>query len=198
MVKRLKKRTEETIHQNPWWTYKHDTYEKPDGEEGHYYYGEMAGFSLVIPVLPDGRIVMALQYRYLTEKQSIEFPGGGIEEGQEPIDAAKSELYEETGCTATDFVKLGVFETDNGFLKNACHLYLAHVEAMGEQGEHDSAEEIEVLIRRPEDIERMVMNNEIWDGVALAAWALARHHFIKSGDQNTLNEPLVAKIEKSL
>lgn len=198
MVKRLKKISEEVLHKNPWWTYKHDTFETPSGGEGHYYYGEMSGFALVVPVLDDGRIVLALQYRYLTGKQSIEFPGGGIEEGQEPIDAARAELVEETGCTATDFVKIGQFETDNGFLRNTCHLYLAHVDAVGPQAAHDETEEIEVVLRRPEDVDRMMASNEIWDGVALAAWTLARPHVMKVHQENTLNDPFVSRIEQHL
>lgn len=197
MVKHLKKISEETIHENPWWSYKHDKYELPNGEEGDYYYGETTGMSVVIPVLEDGRIVLTLQYRYLAEKQSIEFPGGGLSDAKDPHEAAIRELYEESGCRASEIVKIGVFEPANGYVKDKSHVYIAKVQSI-EEPRPDKTEEFEVLFRRPDELERMVRNNEIWDGPTLAAWAIARHHLLKEGDQNTLNEPLIAKIEQKL
>lgn len=182
MVDRLKKKSEEVLHENPWWTYKHDIFSAKSGAEGEYFYGEMPGFSLVVPVLDDGTIVLVLQHRYLQDKQSIEFPGGGIKEGQEPVDAAKAELLEEVGCVSDNFTKIGQFETDNGFLKNTCHLYLAKVESLTDLQSDDEFEETERLIRKPEEVDQMMANNEIWDGVALAAWSLARQHVMKKNE----------------
>ena len=106
MPKHLKKFSEEIIHKNPWWTYKHDKYEKPNGEEGDYYYGETLGNAMIVPVLDDGRLVLTLQQRYLREKQSIEFPCGGLIEGQTFLEVAKRELLEETGYIADEFPEL--------------------------------------------------------------------------------------------
>jgi len=178
MPKRLKKLSEEVLHENKWWKLKHDTYEQPNGEVGNYYYGETPGMVIIIPILPDGRIVLTLQHRYLQDKQSIEFPAGGRLEGASPMDAARIELKEETGFTAEEYIKVGVFEPSNGFTKDTADVFLAHVGAAGVP-EPDPTEEIELLYRRGEDVEGMIRNNEIWDGTTMAAWALVRHHFIK-------------------
>ena len=177
MPKHLKKISEETIHQNPWWTYKHDKYEKPNGEEGDYYYGETHGNAMIVPVLNDGRIVLILQHRYLREKQSIEFPCGGIGPEITVLDAAKQELLEETGCVADEFIKIGEFEALNGMVKDMCHVFLAYVEEQKEQ-QLDDTEEIQVLYRRPDEIDMMIRKNEIWDGQTLASWAMVHHEFL--------------------
>lgn len=178
MPKHLEKISEETLHENPWWKYKHDTYEKPNGQVGDYFYGETpGGCSMIVPVLPDGKLVLTLQHRYLKDKQSIEFPAGGVKLGQLPIDAAKNELFEETGFVSDDIVKVGVFSSLNGLFRDECHVFIAHVTNQGEQ-HLDDTEEIDVLYRKPEDLEEMIRNNEIWDGMTIATWALVRHHLM--------------------
>ncbi|MBT4120726.1 MAG: NUDIX hydrolase [Candidatus Magasanikbacteria bacterium] len=183
MPKHLKKISEETIHKNPWWIYKHDKYEKPNGEEGDYYYGETPGNAMVVPVLDDGRIVLVLQQRYLREKQSIEFPCGGIFEGQGVLDAAKRELLEETGYVADEYIKIGEFEGLNGLVKDMCHVFLAYVTEQEAQ-QLDDTEEIEVMYRRPDEIDTMIRKNEIWDGQTLAAWAMVHHNFLHKDSQS--------------
>ncbi|EKE07668.1 MAG: hypothetical protein ACD_18C00016G0002, partial [uncultured bacterium] len=149
MPKHLKKLSEETLHENPWWKYKHDTYEKPNGQVGDYFYGETPGMSMIVPVLPDGRIVLTLQHRYLEDKQSIEFPGGGIKGEQSPIEAAKEELFDETGFVVGDIVKVGVFVALNGLIKDTSHIFIAHVTNQDKQ-HLDDTEEIDILYRKPE------------------------------------------------
>lgn len=178
MPKHLKKISEETLHENPWWKYKHDTYEKPNGQVGDYFYGDTPGMALIIPVLPDGRLVLTLQHRYLQDKQSIEFPGGGIKENQSPIEAAKLELSEETGFISSDMIKIGTFYDLKGLFRHESHIFLAHVTNQSKQ-HLDDTEEIDILYRKPEDFEEMIKNNEIWDAETIAAWALVRSHFIK-------------------
>lgn len=179
MSKRWKKLTEETVHVNPWWTYKHDTCEKPDGNVGDYYYGEERGSAMVIPVLASGKIVLVLQHRYLEDKQSIEFPGGGIMEDETAKDAAKRELLEETGCAGEEYIYLGKLEALNGFFKSSNSIFFC---ALSEQRAQalDETEDIEVLERSPQEFEDMVQKNEISDGKTLAAWAMARHHIFGS------------------
>jgi len=177
MIKRLNKISEELIHKNPWYSYKHDKYEKPNGEEGDYYYTETNGFVLIVPVLDDGRIALIMQYRYLSEKQSMEFPGGGIDGDESPIEAARKELKQETGFLAKEMIKMGVFESANGMSKNSVHVFLAKVSVQKNQ-ELDDTEEIEILYRNPEDIERMIKNNEIFCGSTMAVWSLVRNYFL--------------------
>jgi len=178
MPKHLKKLSEEILHKNPWWSYKHDTYEKPDGCVGDYYYGETDGMVMVVPVnKKDNTLVLTLQYRYLESKQSIEFPAGGIKQGLSTLDAAKQELYEETGWVADEWRKVGEFVATNGLFKETSHIFLAYVSEQHAQ-QLDDTEDIEVLYRRPDEVDNMIKNNEIWDGETMASWSLVHHYFL--------------------
>lgn len=177
-MKHLKKLSEEILHENSWWTLKHDVFENKNGKEGDYFYGETPGFVMVIPVLDNGKIILELQYRYLADKQSIEFPGGGIKNKKTPTEVAKQELLQETGWVGDEFVKVGEFESANGFMKDRCHVYIAA--AIQQQNQQlDESEDIEVIYRRPDEIDEMICRNDIWCGQTMAAWALARHYFFK-------------------
>ena len=180
MPKRLKKLSEEVLHTNPWCVYKHDTYELPDGSEGNYYYVESTGFVKIVPVLPDGRIVLTLQHRYLQDKQSIEFPAGGIGEEETPGAAAAREILEETGYTAEELSKVGTFEPSNSKTKSEAHIYIAQLDE--EQGDQqlDPTEDIEILYRRPDELDDMIRRGDIWDGPTLAVWAMVRHRFLET------------------
>ena len=176
MIKKYKKISEEILHQNPWYAYKHDVFEFSDGKHGDYFYLESTGASMTVPVLPDGRIVLIRQYRYLADKFSLEFPAGGIKSGYTARQTAAIELKEETGYDAEEYISVAEFEPNNGFMKDKMHVFLAKLSAE-EPGEAkpEVTEEIEVSIRYPDEIDAMIKTGDIWDGQTLAAWALVRH-----------------------
>lgn len=179
MPKHLKKISEEILFENPWWIYKHDKYELPNSSIGDYHYCETNGSVMIVPVLDDGRIVLTLQHRYLADKQSIEFPAGAINEGENALEAAMRELKEETGCLvdADNLIKLGEFEPCNGLVKEKMHVYIAEVHAQIAPCQ-DETEDIEILYRRPDEIDEMIRKNEIWCGQTMATWSIAYHHFL--------------------
>lgn len=174
----LKKLSEEILHVNPWVKYKHDVFESGKGEKGDYYYLETNGCAMVVPVLDDNRIILIRQYRYLQEKESIEFPCGGLKANEVPQDAAGRELIEETGYEANELVKVGIFEGLNGLVKDACHVFIARELDQVSNPQNTPVESIELVIRRPDEVDEMVRKNEIWDGQTLAAWAMAHHQFL--------------------
>jgi len=177
MPKHLEKISEEILHQNPWSIYKHDKYLKPNGKNGDYFYMDIKTSVMIVPVMPDGKIILTLQHRYLMDKQSIEFPAGRVKENQTILDGAKAEMQEETGCLSNDIVKIGEFATAPSSIKNTIHVYLAYVSSQGRQMLDDS-EEIEILYRRPDEIDEMISNNEIFNGPTMATWSLVRHHLM--------------------
>ena len=178
-MKYPKKISEETLHENPWWTYKHDILEQPDGESTDYYYGESKGSVIIIPIRDDGRFILTRQYRYLAEKFSFEFPGGSVVAGEEEMTAARRELYEETGGIADELIYVGSFYPINGMIKEEMGVYIAHI---GEQQEQhlETGEDIELLYRRPDEFIEMIRNQDISCGQTLAAWALAQNYFSKT------------------
>ena len=80
---------------------------------------------VVVPVLPDGRLVVEHIYRHPYRRWFLEFPAGGIEPGEDPCAAGARELAEETGHTAARVTKLGTMEAMPGLLRMRLHVVLA-------------------------------------------------------------------------
>ncbi len=170
----IKKISSEVVHKNPWWEYKRDKFALPDGGIDDYYYGETRGNVIVVPILDDGRLLLVRQYRFLDEKNSIEFPGGGIHQGESPVDAANREFLEETGYKTENLIKIGTFEPCVGLLKDASHVFIANELAVVQEPKSEGIEHTEVILRRIDEFENMIKQGEIWGGQVLAAWAMAR------------------------
>jgi ADP-ribose pyrophosphatase len=79
----------------------------------------------VLAIDSDSRIYLTKQYRYAISKDSIEVVCGGIDEGLEPLSAAKKELQEEIGIRADKWTGLGVINMDTSLIHCPIHLYLA-------------------------------------------------------------------------
>lgn len=177
-MKHMKKTAEEVLHDNPWFKYKHEVFEFGDGKKGDYYYLETSGCVVIVPILDDGRLVLISQHRYLGDKLSIEFPCGGIHSKEATQQAAERELLEETGYYSTSFVNIGVFEPDNGIVKDITHVFIADELNLTGAQKLDETEKMEVIYRRPDEVDEMIRRGEIWDGQTLATWALTHHHFL--------------------
>ena len=61
----------------------------------------------VILAVEDGMLYLVGQYRYPLERYSWEIPEGGCAAGEDPLQAARRELEEETGLRARRWTKMG-------------------------------------------------------------------------------------------
>jgi 8-oxo-dGTP pyrophosphatase MutT (NUDIX family) len=80
---------------------------------------------VVIPLLPDGRLLVERIYRHPYRAWLHEFPAGGIEPGEDACVAGARELTEETGWIAGRVRLLQRFEAMPGLLRMRLHLVLA-------------------------------------------------------------------------
>jgi ADP-ribose pyrophosphatase len=98
----------------------------PDGRVVADYYGvRFPDYVLVFAEMEDGRVAMLRQYKHGARRVCLTFPGGAIEAGEEPIDAARRELMEEIGCLAQKIDRLGAFVTNANQGCNTAHLFRA-------------------------------------------------------------------------
>ncbi|HXJ10834.1 MAG TPA: NUDIX hydrolase [Candidatus Limnocylindrales bacterium] len=125
------------------------------------------GSVVVLPVLPDGRIVMIRQYRHATRQYLWELVAGRKEPEETPKQGAARELLEETGYRAKRFkVFLDVFPTP-GFLEERMYLLLAEGLTAGEaQPEED--EKIEVRAYRVNELKKMIKSGRLRDAKSIA------------------------------
>ena len=125
------------------------------------------GSVVVLPVLPDGRIVMIRQYRHATRQYLWELVAGRKEPEETPKQGAARELLEETGYRAKRFkVFLDVFPTP-GFLEERMYLLLAEGLTAGEaQPEED--EKIEVRPFKLKELKQMIKGGRLKDAKSIA------------------------------
>jgi len=125
------------------------------------------GSVVILPVLPDGKIVLVRQYRHSAGQYLWELVAGRMEGGENPKNGAQRELLEETGYRAKKFsVFLDLFPTP-GFLEERMYLLLAEGLSAGEaQPEED--EKILVAAYTREQLERMIQTRKLRDAKSIA------------------------------
>ena len=115
----------ETIYKGPVFGVRRDLVLEPGGIRTTREVITHPGSVVVLPVLPDGRILLIRQYRHATRQFLWELVAGRMEAGETPARAAARELIEETGYRARRFrVFLDVFPTP-GFLEERMYILLA-------------------------------------------------------------------------
>jgi len=172
-LSKWKKISETLITKNPWWEYRKDVTELPNGSSGVYHYVHTNGASMVVPLLDDGRLMLVNQYRYLNNKESLEFPCGGVKDGQTYEQTAVQELEEEAGFVSGNIKFIGAFNPYNGVADEICNVYLARNLATVPPNP-DETEEFERFMFTPEQIDAKISCGEIWDGMTIVAWALVK------------------------
>ena len=86
---------DEQIVKDRWMDMKAATYRLPDGREvGPFYHYSRKDFVVIVAVDENGDFVCVRQFRQGIGRITTEFPAGGLEEGESPLDAAKRELAE--------------------------------------------------------------------------------------------------------
>ena len=126
-----------------------------DGQKHNYISIDSRDWVAVIPV-KDENFIMVKQWRHGEKALSIEFPGGVIDKGEVPLEAAKRELLEETGATAKKMTCLGSMNPNPALFANHVHVFLAEdLEFSGKQN-LDSDEYVNYMeISKSEVIKKM-------------------------------------------
>lgn len=171
MLKKLKKLSSKEKFRNKWWAYIIDEYEWPTGDIGEYHFVRTTGSTMIIPKLKDDIFIMTKQFRYLNQKESIEFPGGSIKQGLLPEQNALEELEEEAGFICSAVTELGKFNPYNGVTDEICTVFLAEGLSQTEL-KPEPSEEFEIMQLSFNQINQKIATGEIWDGMTLASWAV--------------------------
>ena len=114
------------------------------GGEYDFYTIDASDWVNVVALTPDDCVVMVRQYRHGAERVTLETPGGMIDPGETPAQAAARELLEETGYAAEEIVPLGGVNPNPALFSNRLHGFLARGARRVREVRNESTEETHV------------------------------------------------------
>ena len=145
----------------------------PDDKEREFVVIESRDWVNVIPITADGHVVLVRQYRHGVESPSLEIPGGVIDEGESPLQAAQRELSEETGYQGERVQFLGSTWPNPALQNNQCHFFAVwDVELQGALVP-DEFERIEVVLKPLAEVPALIKSGQIRHALVVAAF----YHF---------------------
>lgn len=173
MGARVRVRASQSVYEGRVIRLKVDRVVEPGGIEATREVVWHAGSVVVLPRLPDGRVLLVRQFRYAAGGSLWELVAGGIERGEPLRAAARRELLEETGYCARRLKPLLSFFPSPGILSERMHLVEASDLARGD-ARPESDERIRVGIFTVDQIRQMLRNKRIQDGKTLVglSWLL--------------------------
>jgi len=132
------------------------------------------GASAIVPIDGAGMVTMVRQHRVAIDKCTWEIPAGKLDSPTEdPFDAAKRELEEETGLQAAHWQKLTSMYTTPGFCNERISIYLAT--GLSQHPSHPDADEFLRIKKIPlDDAIAQCMSGEIQDGKTLVGLLMAK------------------------
>jgi ADP-ribose pyrophosphatase len=133
------------------------------------------GAVVVVPMLSNGNVILERQFRYPLHQVFIELPAGKIDQGEDTLVTGQRELFEETGFTATEWVKLGHQHPCIGYSNEVIHMYLARNLKAGAH-QRDEDESLEVFEAPFEACIEMIQSGQITDGKTIVALFFAEKY----------------------
>jgi ADP-ribose pyrophosphatase len=120
------------------------------------------GAVAIVPLLPDGRVVLIRQYRLAAEATLYEIPAGTLEPEEDPAACAVRELQEEAGYYPQKLTPLVNFYVAPGSYQEYMHLFLAE-DLRPSELEKDADEVIEVTPMTVDNALSLLHTGEIRD-----------------------------------
>lgn len=146
-------------------------YDDIETSDGHKSFREVIrhpGGVVIVAEKDENTILLVKQYRYPLKDVSLELPAGKLEYGENPDEAAKRELEEETGYVAKTWKSLGYIFTTPGICDEKLYLYHAK-DLTFTKPNPDEGEILEEFEYKIEDVFKLIKNGELNDSKTLCA-----------------------------
>lgn len=116
---------------------------------------------------PQGELVMVRQFRFGMEGLSLELPGGVIERGEDPAQAAVRELAEETGYTGAAPTVLGSVHPNPAIQSNRAHVILVPEVQLTADLKWDADEEMSIALVPVQEVLQRARAGEVTHALML-------------------------------
>jgi ADP-ribose diphosphatase len=175
-MRRWQRRSGEPLFQHPLLSLERQRLVAGPGEEREALVLSAPDWVNVVPLLPDGRVVMVRQWRFGIAAPTLEVPGGVVDPGETPLAAAARELFEETGYVAGAIAPLGEVSPNPAILANRCGSFLATGLELAGKPQSGLDEELTVELVPLADVPQRVRAGEIHHALVVAAFYLLAAH----------------------
>lgn len=170
-MKKWKKLSTKLLFEHPRIKLWEDSVQLPSGKTTTYlHFGTASDAATIIAIRDDGKLFIQKEYSYPPNEWLLQFPGGGIERGENPKQGALRELSEEAGLTG-DLEDIGWYYPNNRRSPARMHVYMA-TNLTKKQSEGDDEELFENFWMSESEIEEKIVSGEARNYSLLAAWTL--------------------------
>lgn len=145
-----------------------DTVEKAGGSRTTREIVEHSDSVAVVVLDEQGSILLVRQYRHAVGKALLEIPAGGIDPGEQPLEAVRRELQEETGYFPRQIDRLGGFFATPGYGTEYLHCFLAS-DLVPARLVAEDTEDIELVRISADEIPGLIASGDICDAKSIAA-----------------------------
>lgn len=159
----------EYLIERPWLTARRDRVELPDGRIiDEYYVLEYPDWVNIIAIDKEGKMLLVRQYRHGLQRTGFELIAGVLEKDENPMEAAKRELLEETGYAGGEWHELMQVSANPGTMTNITHCFVAvGVEKVSYQ-HLDENEDLEVYTFTQDEVKEMMRQGEFMQALMVA------------------------------
>ena len=144
-----------------------DTVQTPDGRKTTREIIERNDCVAIIAIDNNDNVLLVNQFRKAVGKELLEIPAGGIDPGENPEDAVRREMQEETGFLPQKIEQLSGFYSAPGYSSEYLYLYLA-TDLVPSQLYAEDTEGISLVRMPTSQIRRLLTSGEICDGKSVA------------------------------
>ena len=148
-----------------------DIVELPDGQKTIREVVKHSDVVAMVAIDHQDNVLLVRQFRYSAGKSLLEIPAGGIEPGEQPLNAVRRELQEEIGYLPRKIVSLGGFYAVPGYSTQYYHCYLT-TDLVQSQLTAENTESIETVKIPLKQLEHRISSGEIGDAKSTAALLL--------------------------
>lgn len=136
----------EYLLKSQWLTVRKDAVRLPSSVEiDDFYVLEYPDWVIVIVHTDNDKFLIEKQYRHGIDRECFELCAGIVEKNEEPLEAAKRELLEETGYTASHWKTLSSSAPNANAMTNFCHCFIAEDAKKTNESNCDLSENIDIF-----------------------------------------------------
>lgn len=141
-----------------------------DDAEHDFHVIESTDWVNIVPVTPNGEVVLVRQFRHGIRDCTLEIPGGMVDPGESPLVAARREMVEESGYDSSRIEVLGSIHPNPAILNNRCHSFVAFDVERRHEPTFDSTEETEIVLTPLSRIPHLIRGGDITHALVVVAF----------------------------